>query len=78
VPAATVQKPEIFSSRLCGEKLTLRIRPGATEGLQVSYNYFESKPQSGLPLLAIFGIRGEIQIVGGVRKAMVCNLSIAE
>jgi len=30
------------------------------EGLQYSYDYSQSKPQSGLPILTIFGIRGEI------------------
>jgi TonB family protein len=29
------------------------------EGLQYSYDYTQSKPQSGLPILAIFGVRGE-------------------
>jgi hypothetical protein len=30
------------------------------EGLQYSYDYSQSRPQSGLPVLAIFGVRGEI------------------
>ena len=30
------------------------------EGLQYSYDYAQAKPQSGLPVLTIFGIRGEI------------------
>jgi len=30
------------------------------EGLQYSYDYTQAKPQSGLPILTIFGIRGEI------------------
>jgi outer membrane receptor for ferrienterochelin and colicin len=30
------------------------------EGLQYSYDYKQSQPQSGLPVLTIFGIRGEI------------------
>ena len=30
------------------------------EGLQYSYDYTESKPQAGLPILTIFGVRGEI------------------
>jgi len=29
------------------------------EGLQYSYDYRQSKPQSGLPILTIFGLRGE-------------------
>jgi TonB family protein len=30
------------------------------EGLQYSYDYSQSAPQSGLPVLTIFGVRGEI------------------
>ena len=30
------------------------------EGLQYSYDYAQSKPQTGLPILTIFGVRGEI------------------
>jgi TonB family protein len=30
------------------------------EGQQYSYDYSQSKPQSGLPILTIFGVRGEI------------------
>ena len=30
------------------------------EGLQYSYDYTQSKPASGLPILTIFGVRGEI------------------
>ena len=30
------------------------------EGLSYSYDYSQSKPQSGLPILTIFGVRGEI------------------
>ncbi|MBN2575802.1 MAG: TonB-dependent receptor [Deltaproteobacteria bacterium] len=30
------------------------------EGLQYSYDYAQSQPQAGLPILTIFGVRGEI------------------
>lgn len=30
------------------------------EGLSYSYDYSQSKPQSGLPILTIFGVRGEL------------------
>lgn len=30
------------------------------EGLQYNYDYTQSRPQSGLPILTIFGVRGEI------------------
>ena len=30
------------------------------EGLSYSYDYSQSKPRSGLPILTIFGVRGEL------------------
>lgn len=40
------------------------------EGLAYSYDYKQSKPQGGLPILALFGVRADLQSMGiGFQRA---------